>query len=45
MRTTLNIDDQLVDINLLASVKITGNLIWTRDKRLNEIAVEMNLAV
>ncbi|HRX47446.1 MAG TPA: PIN domain-containing protein [Spirochaetota bacterium] len=34
-----------VDINLLASVKITGNLIWTRDKRLNEIAAAMNLAV
>jgi len=34
-----------VDINLLASVKITGNLIWTHDKRLNEIAVEMNLVV
>ena len=34
-----------VDINLLASAKITGNLIWTLDKRLNEIAAEMNLAI
>ena len=35
-----------VDVHLLASAQITdGTLLWTRDKRLGEIAAEMDIAL
>ena len=33
-----------VDVNLLASTKLSGATLWTRDKRLLIIAKEMNIA-
>lgn len=34
----------LVDIHLLASIRLAGIQIWTRDKRLRQVAHEMKLA-
>ena len=33
-----------VDVHLLASTKLSGATLWTRDKRLLIIAKEMNIA-
>jgi predicted nucleic acid-binding protein len=36
----------LVDVHLLAAVRLTaGTQLWTRDKRLNDIAVDLGLAI
>ena len=33
-----------VDVHLLASARLGGTLLWTRDKRLHAVAAEMGLA-
>lgn len=33
-----------VDVHLLASTKLSGATLWTRDKRLLIVAKEMNIA-
>lgn len=33
-----------VDVHLLASARLGGALLWTRDKRLHVIAAELGLA-
>lgn len=33
-----------VDVHLLASARLGGSLLWTRDKRLHTIAAELGLA-
>lgn len=33
-----------VDVHLLASVRLGGILLWTRDKRLHAVATELGLA-
>ena len=33
-----------VDVHLLASARLVGTLLWTRDKRLHAVAAEMGLA-
>ena len=33
-----------IDVHLLASARLGGALLWTRDKRLHTVASEMNLA-
>ena len=33
-----------VDVHLLASARLGGTLLWTRDKRLDAVAAEMGLA-
>ena len=33
-----------VDVHLLASARLTSARLWTRDKRLNEVAIKLRLA-
>jgi predicted nucleic acid-binding protein len=33
-----------IDVNLLASARLHGAALWTRDKRLNAVATELGLA-
>ena len=33
-----------IDVHLLASARLSGTLLWTRDKRLHRIAAELGLA-
>lgn len=33
-----------VDVHLLASARLEGTLLWTRDKRLHAVATELGLA-